>query len=411
MQNQRILISGASIAGLACAYWLRRYGFAVTIVEIAPAPRTGGQAVDLRGAGRTVIERMDLLDDARSIGLEQAGISWVDEHGRTRAAISSDAFDGEGFISEIEILRGDLVDLLHRQLDDEVEHLFDDSVTELSEDADGVTVAFRHAGVRRFDFVIGADGLHSAVRAAGFGSEDQFVRPLGLYTAWFTAPAFDDLDGWYQTYNRTGGLVASIRPGRLSTESKAALSFRPHRGETIRYDRHDRLAQCALLEERFADAGWHTAQLLDAARTASDFSFDSMGQVTLDRWWNGRVALIGDAAACPSPLSGLGTSVALVSAYVLAGELASSADHAAAFAAYDRIVRPYATEAQKLAGGTSGFAPMNNVTIRLVQASMAWATRWPMRGFMEKQFSKSTGVELPHYPQIGVRTPSRRPRC
>ena len=123
MNKRHILISGASIAGLACAYWLRNYGFAVTIVEIAPAPRAGGQAVDLRGAGRTVVERMGMLEDARSIGLEQAGISWVDEHGRSRAAISSDDFDGEGFISEIEILRGDLVDLLNRRIGDEVEYL------------------------------------------------------------------------------------------------------------------------------------------------------------------------------------------------------------------------------------------------------------------------------------------------
>ncbi|MGR6614636.1 MULTISPECIES: FAD-dependent monooxygenase [Kocuria] len=402
MTGKRILISGASIAGLACAYWLRKHGFAVTIVEIASAPRRGGQAVDLRGAGRTVIERMGLLEDARSISLDQAGISWVDERGRARATISSDDFDGEGFISEIEILRGDLVELLHRELDSDVEYLFNDTITGLTQDSDGVEVAFRHAPARRFDLVIGADGLHSAVRAAAFGPEEQFVKPLGLYTAWFTAPAFDDLNGWYQTYNRAGGLVASVRPGRVRTESKAALSFRLRRGETLRHNRHDRLAQVALLDERFADAGWRTPQLLEAARTSSDFSFDAMGQVDLDQWWNGRIALIGDAAACPSPLSGLGTSVALVGAYVLAGELGRGTGHAAAFEGYDRIVRPYAEGAQQLAGGTGGFAPMNDLTIRLVQASMSWATRWPMRGFMQKQFNKSTDIELPHYPRVGL---------
>lgn len=259
-------------------------------------------------------------------------------------------------------------------------------------------MVFRHAPPRRFDLVIGADGLHSGVRAAAFGPEEQFVKPLGLYTAWFTAPAFDDLDGWYQTYNHPGGLVASIRPGRISTQSKAALSFRPRRGEIIRYDRRDRAAQLALLDKRFAGAGWHTARLLEAAHAAPDFSFDTMAQVELDRWWTGRVALIGDGAACPSPLSGLGTSVALVGAYVVAGELGAGAEHAAAFEEYDRIVRPFATGAQQLAGGTGGFAPMNGLTLRLVQASMSWATRWPIRGFMEKQFSKSTDIELPYYP-------------
>src|SRR5690625_5341844 len=135
----------------------------------------------------------------------------------------------------------------------------------------------------------------------------------------------------------------------------------------------------------------------DLARSASDFSFDEMGKVQLSRWWNGRIALIGDAAACPTPLSGLGTSVALVGAYVLAGELGDGSDHAAAFAAYDRLVRPYVEGAQQLAGGPGGYAPMTALAIRFMQASMSWATRWPMRGFMEKQFSKASDIDLPDY--------------
>lgn len=167
MNERRVLISGASIAGLACAYWLRRHGFSVTIVEIAPSPRPGGQAVDLRGAGRTVIDRMGLLNGARAIGLEQAGMSWVDAHGQTRAAMPTDAFGGEGFISEIEILRGDLVDLLYQQLGDGIEWIFNDTITELAQSSNYVNVTFRGARPQRFDFVIGADGLHSAVRTAG----------------------------------------------------------------------------------------------------------------------------------------------------------------------------------------------------------------------------------------------------
>lgn len=372
----------------------------VTIVEVASGPRPGGQAVDLRGAGRTVVERMGLLDSARLIGLDQAGISWVDREGRTRAAIRADAFEGEGFISEIEILRGDLVDLLHQQVSAEVEYIFNDTVVGLRQDPDGVEVAFRDAPSRRFDYVIGADGLHSAVRSLAFGSEQRFVKPLGLCTAWFTAPAFEDLDGWYQMYNARGGLVASLRPGRNPEESKAALSFRLHPGETVSHDRHDRRSQLDLLGERFADAGWHTARLLEAADSAPDFSFDSVGQVNMARWWDGRVALIGDAAASPSPLSGLGTSVALVSAYVLAGELDARNDHVAAFEAYDRLVRPYADRAQTLAGGVGGYAPMSRFTIDFMHSSMRWAMRWPMRSFMEKQFSKSADIELPRFPAL-----------
>ena len=161
--------------------------------------------------------------------------------------------------------------------------------------------------------------------------------------------------------------------------------------------RSDRASQIALLEDRFGGVGWHVPRLLEAARSASDFSFDEMGKVQLSRWWNGRIALIGDAAACPTPLSGLGTSVALVGAYVLAGELGDGSDHAAAFAAYDRLVRPYVEGAQQLAGGPGGYAPMTALAIRFMQASMSWATRWPMRGFMEKQFSKASDIDLPDY--------------
>jgi 2-polyprenyl-6-methoxyphenol hydroxylase-like FAD-dependent oxidoreductase len=397
MNEQTVLVSGASIAGLACAHWLRRNGFSVTIIEIAAGPRQGGQAVDLRGAGRTVMERMGMLDDARRISLDQAGMSWVDARGRARAAIPADAFDGEGFISEIEILRGDLVGLLSGDLDDEVEWIFDDTIIDLEQDMHGIDVTFRHAPARRFDFVIGADGLHSAVRSIGFASEESVVESLGLSTAWFTAPAFVGLDDWYQLYNHPGGLVVSVRPGRDPSESKAALSFRHRPEESVNSRGHDRTSQIALLEDRFAGVGWLTPDLLAAAHSAPDFAFDSLGKAKLERWWHGRIALIGDAAACPTPLSGLGTSVALVGAYVLAGELGSRTDHRAAFAAYDRIVRPYAEKAQKLAGGPGGFAPMTTAAIRFTQASMAWATRWPMRGIMVKQFSKSGDIELPNY--------------
>lgn len=169
MGNTDILISGAGVAGPALAYWLRRAGFAVTVVERAPAPRPGGQTVDLRGAGRTVIERMGLMDRARAVSVDQRGLVLVDATGRITARMTADSFGGEGIVSEIEILRGDLGRLLYEATADEVEYLFDDTVTALDEDDEGVTVAFEKAAPRRFGLVVGADGLHSAVRALAFG--------------------------------------------------------------------------------------------------------------------------------------------------------------------------------------------------------------------------------------------------
>ncbi|MGH3630735.1 MAG: FAD-dependent monooxygenase [Sciscionella sp.] len=228
------------------------------------------------------------------------------------------------------------------------EYLFDDTISGLAQDDDGVTVTFENAAPRRFDLVVGADGLHSAVREAAFGPESQCVRPM-CYTAWFTAPAELDLDGWYPMYNAPGGLVASVRPGRLPDEHKANLRFR---SAPIAYDRGDLTAQRDILADRFTGAGWETARLVAAMREASDFSFDPMGQVHLDTWSRGRVVLLGDAGYCPTPLTGLRTSLALVGAYVLAGELAADqGDHRTAFTRYERAIRPYVTNGQQLPRG------------------------------------------------------------
>jgi 2-polyprenyl-6-methoxyphenol hydroxylase-like FAD-dependent oxidoreductase len=398
MRNKNILISGASIAGPAVAYWLREHGFTPTVVERAPALRPGGQAVDLRGAGRTVIERMSLMDDVRAVTLDQRGLAYVDAAGSIKAKLTADAFGGEGIVSEIEVLRGDLAEVLHRASLPGTEYLFDDTITGIDQDDDGVTVTFEKAPPRRFGLVIGADGLHSAVRGLAFGPESSTVRPIGGYTAWFTAPADIDLDGWFLMHNAPGGLVASARPGRLPRELKAGLSFR---SDPITYDRRDITQQRDIVARRFAGVGWEAPRLVAAMHEAPDFSFDSMGQVHLDRWSAGRVALLGDAGYSPSPLTGLGTSLAIVGAYVLAGELAAAdGDHRVAFSRYEQVLRPYVTDGQKLPpGGVGGFAPGSRFDIALRTMSMRWMTRWPLRPLIAGQFAKAGNIELPDYGQ------------
>jgi 2-polyprenyl-6-methoxyphenol hydroxylase-like FAD-dependent oxidoreductase len=398
MQNKDILISGASIAGPALAYWLRQRGFSPTVVERAPAPRPGGQAVDLRGAGRTVVERMGLMDRVRAVGLDQRGIAFVDAKGRTKAYMPADAFGGEGIVSEIEVLRGDLGQVLYEATAGDTEYLFDDTITALDQDDTGVSVTFEKASPRRFGLVVGADGLHSAVRGLAFGPESACVRPIGCYTAWFTAPADFDLGGWFLMHNAPGGRVASARPGRLPGEVKAGLSFR---SAPLRYDRRDLAAQRELLARAFAGAGWETPRLLAAMRTAPDFCFDSMGQVRLGQWSAGRAVLLGDAGYSPTPLTGLGTSLALVGAYVLAGELERShGDHVAAFGRYEEVMRPYVARGQEFPpGGVAGFAPNRQAMIRMRMISMRWMTRWPMRALIAAQFAKAGDIALPDYPQ------------
>ncbi len=401
MPNTDVLISGASIAGPTLAYWLRKAGFTPTVVERAPALRPGGQAVDLRGAGRTVISRMGLMDQARAVSLDQRGLALVNASGRITARLPADSFGGEGMVSEIEILRGDLARLLYDATLPDTEYLFDDTITGLDQEEDGVSVTFEKAPPRRFGLVVGADGLHSVVRALAFGAESRFLRPLDCYTAWFTTSEPVDLDNWYLMYNAPGGLVASARPGWLAGEIKAGLSFR---SAPLTYDRRDTSAQKDLLGRRFAGAGWQVDRLLAGMRTASDFFFDSMGQVRLDQWSRGRVAVLGDAGYCPTPLTGLGTSLALVGAYVLAGELAAAGtDHRAAFARYEQGMRPYVRQAQQLPpGGASGYAPKSAPGIWLRNLSMSSMTKWPWRSLFAGQFSKADAIDLPDYGRAAV---------
>lgn len=398
------LLIGGGIAGPAAAFWLARAGFHTTIVERAPAPRPGGQTVDLRGAGRTVIERMGLLDECRALAVPERGFAFVDARGRISARVPADAFGGEGIVAELEILRGDLGRVLYDATVGATEYLFDDTITSLEQDHDGVAVTFEKAPPRRVALVLGADGLHSAVRRLAFGPDERCVTDLGLLSGGFTAtsvPAGVGDEDWLLMYNASGGLVATVRPGRLAGELKVVLGTRSDIGDR---GPGDRVGREALLRRRFAGAGWIIPQLLDAMPRATDFYFDSTGQVRLDHWTSGRVALLGDAGYCATPLSGLGTSLALVGAYVLAGELAAArGDHRTAFAAYESRLRPYVREAQKLpGGGVRAYAPTSGAMIRMRVLSMGLMTRWPLRPLIAGQFQKAGAIELPDYEGVAM---------
>jgi len=344
---------------------------------------------------------MGLLDRVREVALEQEGFAYVDASGRITARMPADAFGGEGIVSEIEVLRGDLCRLLYEATLPETEYLFDDTITQIDQDAAGVTVTFEKAPSRRFSLVVGADGLHSTVRRLAFGPDAAHLCPLHLYNAWYTAPADIDLGGWFLMYNAPGGLVAGARPGRATDEIKVALSFR---SESETYERLGRAAQQELLARRFAGAGWEVPRLLDAMQSATDFYFDSVGQVHLQEWSRGRVVLLGDAGYCPSPLTGMGTSLSLVGAYILVGELvAAGGDHRIAFQRYQERLRAYVAQAQQLPpGGVSGFAPTSAFMIRLRAASMRWMTRWPLRRLVAGQFTKADAIKLPSYADVVV---------
>ncbi|OBI90148.1 FAD-dependent monooxygenase [Mycobacterium asiaticum] len=393
MTKPTVLISGAGIAGPSLAFWLTRSGFRTIVVEIADGIRPGGQTVDLRGAGRQVVERMGLLDQMRARSLDQRGIAWVKSDGRRRAEMPVEAFHGNGMVSALEILRGDLADVLYQATAGETEYRFNTWITELDETENAVTAMLSDGTTVQADLVVGADGPHSAVRRLAFGPEEEFVRPLGGYNAWFTAPDTVGLDGWYLMY-QAPGLNVSMRPSHDPTKCKAGLAFR---SEPFSYDRADLNAQRDLLASRFADAGWHTDALIDAARHAEDFYFDAFTQVHMNDWASARVALVGDAGYCASPLSGMGTSLALVGAYVLAGELGTQS-LPAALQRYQKVMRPYVERCQKLPNGIDGYLPKSVSDIRVTAMVMKYMQRWPFRPIAERKwFTTAEAVDLPDY--------------
>ena len=395
-----VLISGAGIAGPSLAHWLTKNGYRVTVVEIASGIRPGGQTVDLRGAGGEVVERMGLMPQMREHALVQHGVAWVGADGRRRAEMPVTAFHGNGLVSKLEILRGDLVDVLYQATKETVEYRFNTRISELHQDDDGVEVTLADNTKLHADLVVGADGPHSAVRGIVFGPEEQFVTPLGGYNAWFSAPDHVGLDGWYLMYMAPGGLNASMRPIHEPAKAKAALAFA---SEPINYDRRDIDQQRQLLVDRFAGAGWQCDALLTAAREADDFYFDSFLQVRMPAWTSGRVALVGDAGYCASPLSGMGTSLALVGAYLLAGELGPANSSNAqriqdALRSYQTKMRPYVDKCQNIPNRVDRFAPNSASDITMNIAVMKWMQRWPFRPIAARLwFTAADSIALPDY--------------
>lgn len=355
------LISGASIAGPALAFWLNRHGFAVTVVEKAGALRGGGYPIDVRGTALEVVRRMGILPRLRDAHIDVGRLTFLDGDGGEVASIKPHSITGGVAGQDLEVRRGDLTDALYAAVRDDVEFLFGDSIDTLDQSGHGVDVTFRGGGRRTFDMVFGADGLHSRTREVLFGPEEQFHRYLGYCFAGFTMRNTLGLSHELMMWNTPGRAAALYAVGD-NDDVHAFLNF-AHPEPPFDAFRNPE-AQRDLVAAVFADAGWEVPGMLAALRDADDLFFDGVSQIRMPRWSSGRVALVGDAAYAPSFLTGQGSSLALVGAYMLAGSVADR-DHAAGFAAYEHNTREFVTVNQDLVG--KGDATLFPTTARALE--------------------------------------------
>jgi len=362
----RILISGAGIAGPTLAYWLDRYGFKPTIVEEAPHLRTGGYLIDFWGAGFDIAERMGLLPQIRSKGYMLREVKVVNRNGDRVAGFPVDAFFRVTHGRYVSLPRRELSASIFGQIEDNVETIFGDSVAHIEQRHRDVRVTFKRGGERDFDLVVGADGLHSRVRELAYGDDSKFEKYLGFKVAAFEVEGYQPRDEpAYTMYTEVGQQV-----GRFSLRNNRTM---------FHFTFADADADCpenvpdqkALLQQRFGNGGWECPQILDALDSASEFYFDRVSQIRMDgqpgSWSRGRITLIGDAAFCVSLLAGQGSALAMVSAYILAGELhRSNGDYAEAFRRYQNLFGPLARKKQKAALGFAGaFAPKSKFALFL----------------------------------------------
>lgn len=338
--SKKILICGAGIAGPACAWWLGRYGFSVVIVEKAEAFRDGGQNVDVKGAGQQVVRRMGLAERIQARDTGECGQKWLDAAGKVVAVFPKDGFGS--LTSDFEILRGDFARVLFDASQGSAEYRFGRFVRGLEETGGGMRVTFDDGATEAFDMVICADGMSSSTRDLVLAQETR-LRYLGAYMAFFNIPRMPGDDLWACSVNGVGGTMINLRPGGR-TETTVLVTFPaaapdPRAPPTL--SRRDMLR--AALEGRGTVADRIVAEL----DTVQDFYFGPMSQVQASTWSKGRLVLLGDAAHCPTPFTGKGTTLSLVGAYVLAGEIKRSASPADAFQAYERLLRPYAERSQQ----------------------------------------------------------------
>ncbi|KAK6531118.1 hypothetical protein TWF281_007943 [Arthrobotrys megalospora] len=411
----RVLISGAGIAGPSLAWFLAKAGARVTTVEKAQTLLPHGQNVDIQGSARTVIRKMGLVDEVLKFNTTEKGTQLIDPKGRPFAPFPVRQGASRSFTSEFEILRADLAAVFYNATKDHpnVTYLFGTTIKEvISNDEDSVKVELSTGEIQTYDLLVLSDGQWSKLRKQCFPPEAVKVVDKDMFAVYWTIPRIPSDNDWWNLYAALGRRVVSLRPDPYGT-IRAMFTRMPlneaHRQEWLTAARSDRKTQETLLRKEFTDAGWQSQRLLDSIATAPDFYFQPMQQIKMTKWSTGRIVCLGDTAYAPTPLTGMGTSLAINGAYVLAGELSKldSSEHPSkAFEAYETIFRPFVEEKQQIPSLLPGFVHPDTARHRWLISTFASAlskivrTPWLVDTLARIVFDESEEEDfpLPKYP-------------
>ena len=412
----RVLISGAGVAGPTLAYFLAKTGAIVTVVEKAPALLPHGQNVDITGSAVTVIRKMGLFDEVKRYHTKEKGTQLIDSNGRPFAPFPVKEGSIASFTSEFEILRGDMAKVLWdaSRKEKNVEYVFGTTVQKVISNDASVKVELSNGTVEEYDLLVAADGQWSKVRKQCFPSESVTVVDKGMYVVYFTVPRLEGDNDWWNVYFGVSSRIITLRPDPHGT-TRAMFTIMP-RGTAQKEawqnaSRAGRQKQEDLVRQEFADAGWQAKRLLGAMSEAPDFYFQAIQQIKMDKWSDGRVVCLGDTAFAPTPLTGMGTSLAIIGGYMLAGELTKVKDGEhpkTALEAYEEAFRPFVEQTQQIPGIVPGVAHPDTAWKRwLLQtgistmsrmASQAWFVR--LIGGEKTAEQNDDGFQLPQYESL-----------
>ncbi|WP_338876440.1 FAD-dependent monooxygenase [Spirosoma sp. SC4-14] len=394
MDNKNILISGAGIAGTTLAFWLKEFGFNPTMVENSPTLRKGGHAIDFMGAGYDVAEKMGIIPALKAVDINFSKLVFVDSDNREKGSMDYQKIkiflNGRAFT----LFRSDLARVIYQSIDKGVEIIFGDTIAKIEENRKGVAVMFQSGKTRDFDLLVGADGLHSNVRKLVFGNESQFEKYYGYYTSSFTIDNISLGNNAFSMYN-----VPYKQVGVFSKNENSTTAFFIFASpEKLAYQHHDIARQKKILKSEFESSGWKCRELLSRIDSTTDFYFDCVSQIKMESWYKSRVALVGDAGYCPSLLSGKGSTLAMVGAYILAGELKqANGDYKKAFEQYQLVFKPFMEKKQKSAQQfAKSFVPKSSFGIWLRNKVFKLMSLSIFSKLFLNQF-KDSGLKLKEY--------------